>query len=177
VCCASSRSMQDNTGIGALCFQHQPSLPVRVGMPCTHRRVARKSTCPSAEFGRRSPSCPEAVDGDVLIGGHLRPGAGKAAGADLCTPHGGWVVTQSATTRGSDPLESALPAGRWRSEGVSGFPESLILHNPGVSLGFGGKAGGRLRQGADPGHLHGEVVIASSDYAIIRIGHGCPKCL
>ena len=70
--------------------------------------------------------------------------------------------------------EPTPPAIRRRSERVGGLPEALILRDPGICFGFGGKAGGRLRQSTGPGHLHGEAVIGSLDYATIRIGHGCP---
>ena len=70
--------------------------------------------------------------------------------------------------------EPAPPAIRRRSERVDGLPEALILRDPGICFGFSGKAGGRLRQSTGPGHLHGEAVIGSLDYATIRIGHGCP---
>ena len=57
--------------------------------------------------------------------------------------------------------ESSMPAIRRCSEGVGGVPKTFILRDPGGRLGFGGKAGGRLRQSAGPGHLRGEAVIVS----------------
>jgi hypothetical protein len=62
------------------------------------RRSGTKSTCSSAEFGRRSPSCPETAGQHALIRGDRRTGTGKIAGAYLCTPDRGCMAASSPQT-------------------------------------------------------------------------------
>ena len=59
-------------------------------------------------------------------------------------------------------------AGRGCSERISGIPESLVLGNPGLRIGFGRKADDHVRHRAGPAHFHGETAIATLDHAIIH---------
>ena len=79
---------------------------------------------------------------------------------------GGWKNVASV------PMSPAI---RRRSERIGRSPKALILGDPCIRFGFGGKARGDLWQSAGPDHLHGEAVIVSLDHAVIRCGHGCPS--
>ncbi len=89
----------------------------------------------------------------------------------LARPHRGPKACLRRDTQSGLASEPVPLAGRRCSERISGFPESLVLGNPGLRIGFARKADDHVRHSAGPGHFQGETAIAVLDHAIIRTSH------